>query len=385
MKKMAFVDLCNFVDWPMGGMIVYELQILEILEQYYEMELWGVSVDGKKSPAIVINNRSYPVHIFADVKKKKRWIPNYWRGMQIRRLSESFLQYDIIYVHTGSCAVALAPVVKYRQSMLVYHQHGLQYLADHSLKTLLQKPFMDKAQKVADLSFVVTAQQEAEEYTKERKAYLKNRMVAIGSPIDGQEFDGETVAGKLKDKKEEKDYLFIYSGRLAPIKNVPSLIEIFAKFCGRGYEKSSLFIIGDGEEREAVCKKIRQYGLQKRVHMTGAVVPKKVKEYMMQADFYITASAGEGVSVAVLEAYAAGVPVVCFPVRGLRYQVQNGRTGVISRGMSQEDFADAMEDVIRNRQELSGNCLKESEKYQKEKIGRKIIEEIERRQKIPKT
>ena len=119
--------------------------------------------------------------------------------------------------------------------------------------------------------------------------------------------------------------------------------------------------------------------------MTGAVVPKKVKEYMMQADFYITASAGEGVSVAVLEAYAAGVPVVCFPVRGLRYQVQNGRTGVISRGMSQEDFADAMEDVIRNRQELSGNCLKESEKYQKEKIGRKIIEEIERRQKIPQT
>ena len=44
MKKMAFVDLTNYYDWPVGGMIRYEQQILAVLTEFYEIDLWGVSV-----------------------------------------------------------------------------------------------------------------------------------------------------------------------------------------------------------------------------------------------------------------------------------------------------------------------------------------------------
>lgn len=381
MKKMAFVDLCNFRDWPMGGMIRYELMILETLEQFYEIDLWGVSVDGKASSDIVINKKTYPLHIFANVKTKNRVIPNYWRGLQVKRFSEFFLKYDIIYAHTGSCFVSLAQKLKTKNTLLVYHQHGLQYLEDYSLKTVLQKPFMNRAQKLSDFSFVVTGKAELEEYTDGKRAYLKNKMVAIGSPVEGKESDLKKVTKRLEDKREDRAYRFIYCGRLARIKNVPNLVEIFALFCKRGYEKSSLLIVGDGEERDVVCKMIKRCDLQGRVHLTGAVEPKKVHEYMMQADFYITASKGEGVSVAVLEAYAAGVPIVCFPVRGLKYQVKNAQTGYVAKGMNQADFVDGMEYVVENQLELVDHCFKEAEKYHKEKIGRQIVEELERRQK----
>ena len=42
-RKMAFVDLTNFKDWPMGGMLEYELAILPYLAEYYDLDIWGYS------------------------------------------------------------------------------------------------------------------------------------------------------------------------------------------------------------------------------------------------------------------------------------------------------------------------------------------------------
>lgn len=40
-KKLAFVDLTNFKDWPMGGMLQYELSILPYLCDHYDIDIWG--------------------------------------------------------------------------------------------------------------------------------------------------------------------------------------------------------------------------------------------------------------------------------------------------------------------------------------------------------
>ena len=46
MKKLAFVDLTNYTTWPIGGMLEYELAILPYIAQSFDVDLWGVSVDG---------------------------------------------------------------------------------------------------------------------------------------------------------------------------------------------------------------------------------------------------------------------------------------------------------------------------------------------------
>ena len=384
MNKMAFIDLCNFVNWPMGGMIQYELMILETLEKVYEIDLWGVSVDGECNREIQINGKTYPLHIFANVKSRNRIIPNYWKGLFIQKYRKHLLNYDIIYVHTGSCLISMNGKAQTERPLLVYHQHGLQYLDDHSIKTVIQKPFMNSAQKRADFSLVVTGQEELEAYVSQKRKKLGNKLSAIGSPIEGITVSGEMLSQKIgKDENSEatvRNWSFIYTGRLAPIKNVPKLIEVFALFCRRGFENSSLVIVGDGEEYNAVCRKIEELGLEERVLLTGEVEHKKVQDYLQKADFYITASKGEGVSVAVLEAYAAGVPVVCFPVRGLKEQVKNAVTGYIAEDHSLEAFADAMKKAVDHQRELSYNSLDEAGRYQKEIIGRQIVDEFEKRQ-----
>ena len=74
MKKMAFVDLTNFKDWPMGGMLQYELKILPALCQMYDVDLWGVSVDNKKNKSLEINGKQYPIYTWANAKTDKRLI-----------------------------------------------------------------------------------------------------------------------------------------------------------------------------------------------------------------------------------------------------------------------------------------------------------------------
>lgn len=375
MKRMAFIDLSNFTDWPMGGMIRYELQILSELAEFYDIDLWGVSVDGICPEPVQVMGRKYPVHIFTDAKKKNRLIPNYWKGLAIGKYRKELQKYEIIYIHTGSCAVAAALGRKRKNQLLVYHQHGLQYLDDYSLKTLLQRPFMYLAQRMTDFSFVVTGKDELQEYAGQKK--WSDKLVQIGSPVENRI---EDMAGKSYNSgNEKKGNVFIYTGRLSAIKRVPMLVEAFSLFCRRNSDDCRLFIVGDGEEREKVRRAVSQYGLEDKVIFTGAVGKPEVQDYLEKSDFYVTASAGEGVSVAILESFRKGIPVACFPVRGLKEQVTDKVTGAVALDETADALADAMERLLATAAAMRENCIEECRKYSAEVIAGKIMEEIESR------
>lgn len=82
-RKMAFVDLTNFKDWPMGGMLEYELAILPYLAEYYELDIWGYSVNGIAPAPLVLNGKEYPVYICGNCSTNRRIIPNFWKGLSL--------------------------------------------------------------------------------------------------------------------------------------------------------------------------------------------------------------------------------------------------------------------------------------------------------------
>ena len=110
--------------------------------------------------------------------------------------------------------------------------------------------------------------------------------------------------------------------------------------------------------------------------MLGAVKHDKIYDLLMTSDAFLTASGGEGVSVSVAEAYAAGLPVVCFNVPGLSGQVVDGVTGKIAFSQTEAGFFDAMKYVNDNHTELALNCMEAAKKYDSEKISNLITEKI---------
>ncbi|ADQ61861.1 Glycosyl transferase [Lactobacillus delbrueckii subsp. bulgaricus ND02] len=376
-KKMAFIDLSNFHDWPMGGMLEYELAILEGLVKRFEIDIWGVSVDGIKPAPIKINGKEYNVNVFANVKTKNKIIPNYLRGMFIygqKKIMKG--HYDYYYAHTASCLVGIGFFEK--NAKLIYHQHGLNYLQDHSLMQSIQRPFYTKAQKDADLVFVVSDTKSVKKYESmmKHKHHISAKYVSVRSPIRINNFDALRVQKRIDSSKNVDLKNFIYTGRLSKFKNAKLLVEVFKEYVKDINPKAKLTIVGSGEEAEDIEQKINNYDLKGKVKMLGAVKHDKIYDLLMTSDAFLTASGGEGVSVSVAEAYAAGLPVVCFNVPGLSGQVVDGVTGKIAFSQTEAGFFDAMKYVNDNHTELALNCMEAAKKYDSEKISNLITEKI---------
>lgn len=374
---MAFVDLSNFHNWPMGGMLEYELALLENLVKVFDIDIWGVSVNGLKPKPILIDGKEYKINIFANVVTRHRIIPNYWRGIfTFFKKSEMKNTYDYYYAHTGSCLVGVGFFAK--NAKLIYHQHGLNYLNDHSLMQSIQRPFYTKAQKDADLVFVVSDAISTKKYANFMKAKhgIDAKYVSVKSPIKIDCFDYNIIQSRIEKSKNQDLKKFIYTGRLSKFKNVKFLIRVFNKYL-KNINKDAIFtIVGSGEEEKPIKELINKLDLSEKVIMVGALPHDEIYNLLMSADVFLTASGGEGVSVSVAEAYAAGLPVVCFKVPGLETQVIDKVTGKIAKDHTVNEFYEALKYVNEHHTEMARNCIKEAKEYDASKVTKRIVTNI---------
>ena len=379
MKKMAFIDLSNFNDWPMGGMLEYELAILRKLVCFYEIELWGVSVDGVNPKPVLLGGKEYKVNVYANVHTKKKILPNYFKGLGILWNKEFRKQnYDCIYAHSGSSFVG-AYILKHNEKcVFAYHQHGLSYRTNHAPMIMIQKPFYWISQRCADVVFVVSGDKSVEAFATEMRNKSKAHFVGVGSPIDLDKFDVDAIKKRIEINDKKHIHSFVYVGRISPEKNIASMIEAFSIYLKKTNKEAILNLIGDGPDREKIQSLVDNLGIRDSVIFHGRKNHEDIYNLIQTAETFLISSNGEGVSIAVLEAFASGLPVVSYDVPGLREQNKDKYTGAIAKSKTSESFADAMAYVDANKTQLSLNCLEEAKLYSDIKITEKIVRSIEK-------
>lgn len=109
----------------------------------------------------------------------------------------------------------------------------------------------------------------------------------------------------------------IFVGRLEANKGELELLAVFAVLA-REFPDVHLCLIGDGPLRARLQQTIAQRQLDDRVHLLGALSADDVAEQLRQSDVFVFPSRYESFGIAVLEAQAAGVPVVCSDLPALR-------------------------------------------------------------------
>lgn len=107
-------------------------------------------------------------------------------------------------------------------------------------------------------------------------------------------------------------------------------------------------IIGDGPERQRVLYTIQDLGLEKEVQLVGSVPPAHVRDLLQQADIFLLSSLSEGISNAVLEAMACGLPVVTTDCGGMREAVTDGIEGFTVPVRDPETMAAALAKLARD-------------------------------------
>ena len=120
----------------------------------------------------------------------------------------------------------------------------------------------------------------------------------------------------------------LFVGRLAAVKGVPVLLEALRGLVAR-HPELHLTLIGDGPDRAGLERAAGQAGLAGHVSFTGYLSQAAVAELLKQADLFVLPSFAEGVPVVLMEAMAAGLPVVATAVGGVGELVADGTSGLI--------------------------------------------------------
>jgi glycosyltransferase involved in cell wall biosynthesis len=103
------------------------------------------------------------------------------------------------------------------------------------------------------------------------------------------------------------DHFTVTTVGLIEIKNPFTVLDASFK---HNDQDTKLVFLGEGNLRPLLTQKIEKLGLQQQVQLTGMVARDQVFEYFTLADLFVSASWGEGLPVAVMEAMACGRPVV---------------------------------------------------------------------------
>jgi glycosyltransferase involved in cell wall biosynthesis len=141
------------------------------------------------------------------------------------------------------------------------------------------------------------------------------RTVVMPSAVD---------AGPPPPPRERRTPVVVTVARLAEPKDPLTLVRALAAVRGPAFTAR---LVGDGPERPAVEAEIRAAGLLEQVELTGE--RRDVPQLLEHADVFVLSSRSEGAPLSVLEAMAAGLPVVATAVGGVPELVDDGTTGLL--------------------------------------------------------
>ncbi|MEZ5649526.1 MAG: glycosyltransferase [Burkholderiaceae bacterium] len=138
---------------------------------------------------------------------------------------------------------------------------------------------------------------------------------------------------------------FVCVGRLCDDKAQSLIIPALARV-NADFGPVELVLVGDGETRPAIERAIAAAGLQAQVRITGWCSSEDVQKELSAARALILASFAEGLPVVIMEAMAAGRPVLCSDVGGVSELIENGREGWLFPAGSVEFIEKAMRECL---------------------------------------
>ncbi len=127
----------------------------------------------------------------------------------------------------------------------------------------------------------------------------------------------------------ESAKILMYVGRLAAVKNLAFLLQAFAAVTSL-LPDTYLMLVGEGPEQDNLQDQARRLNLGERVIFTGKVSYDDVPAYLAIADAFVTASVTEVHPLSVLEAIAAGLPVLGVDSPGVGETIVHERNGLLS-------------------------------------------------------
>jgi glycosyltransferase involved in cell wall biosynthesis len=211
-------------------------------------------------------------------------------------------EYDIIHVHhTPAGFLLLVASIMYGKSMqsTVFTVHN-SYQNHRPRNRLLLIPIFAFFQRV-----VCCGQASLESFPGLFRWLAGDRICAVQNGIDIERVD--RVIGNKQKCLQGSNFTITTVGRLIKIKNHLSVLKAFQQSAD---QSSRLVFVGEGPVRDELLTELETSGLGNQVEITGLIPRDRVYEELTRASLFTSASWGEGLPIAALEAMACRCPVI---------------------------------------------------------------------------
>ena len=258
---------------------------------------------------------------------------------------------DIVHTHThhgkywGRLAAVSAGV-----RTVVHSEHNSEFESRFPF-TVLNRALHARTDRFVALSpSHGAALAKAEHIPLERIAVIANGIrLPIRQPSDRQ------VARDLLGI-DDTTLALLHVGRLASVKNQRLAIEALALLAPPLRKRAKVFFIGDGDDREALEAVAKSRQVEDRVVFLGYRTD--VAALLPAGDLWLMTSLNEGMPLSLIEALAAGVPIVSTPWSGADAILDGGELGRLSGDFTPGEFAAAIATALDEPEETRRRTLR---------------------------
>lgn len=323
------IALLSDVYKPLINGVVHHVSLLKKHLTSLGQEVWLI-VPGSKDadddakrtvhiPGIPIANTGYHVGIPID-----------------SRLNSLLESCDIIHVHHPFVSGFIGLQYAHRHHVpLVFTNHTRYDLYARNYLSLLPNKVSDSALSsffgfFSQRCSALIAPSQSVADVMRRDWGVQGRIVVIPNGVELERFAHPApVDVRARLGLPAQAVVGVFVGRMSSEKSVDRLLRVYRAVAHEECA-SHLLLVGGGPELESYRALADEMGVGGRVHFAGSVPYEQIPGYMDSADFFVTASVSEVHPLTLIEAAAAGLPIVGVKSPGVSDMVQDGVSGLLA-------------------------------------------------------
>ena len=359
-KKIKILRIIN--RFNIGGPVYNAVLLSAFMPEEYETLLIGGMPEENEANSLYIAEKYgiSPV-LISEMQREPNLMNDNSALKKIKEIIRRF-QPDIVHTHASKAgALGRKAAFDCGVPIVIHTFHGHIFHSYFSWwKTKLYQLIERRLSKKTTGIIAISAIQKDELSLKYRICHpSKIKIIPLG-------FDLRPFNENLKEKREHtrnsyalegSDIAVAIIGRLVAIKNHQMFLDIIEKVNQKTRKKVVYFIVGDGEESDNIqesIKPLKEKGMD--IRMTSWI--KDIATFNAGMDIICLTSKNEGTPVSLIEAQAAGIPIIATNVGGIKDIILEDKTGYIVNTDDINGFAEKLWELIENenkRQEMSQN------------------------------
>lgn len=340
-KKIKVVRIIN--RFNLGGPTFNATFLTRFLSDEFETTLiGGVPDKGETNSLHILKEYGIKPIVLPEMSRAINISQEYRAYKKIKKILKE-IQPDIVHTHASKAGLlGRMAAFSLRIPVVVHTFHGHVF---HSYFGKFKTSFFKQIERYLakkSTGIIAISALQKHELADVHKIVNQEKIKVIPLGFDLQKFQEGRIekreAVRAQYKLSDDEVAITIIGRLAPIKDHDYFLNVIEEVLKQTPQEIKVFIVGDGSEKNHIEDRVNKLNeaYPNRIMMTSWILD--IATFIQGMDIVCLTSKNEGTPVSLIEAQAAGIPVISTDVGGVRDAMEDGKSGFVVKRENIETY-----------------------------------------------